>query len=47
MPKLFKKFDTDNNGELELEEFCVTWQQLEGVHMMHVSVYHGFSLAKL
>ncbi|CAE7202354.1 KCNB2 [Symbiodinium pilosum] len=22
MPKLFKKFDTDNNGELELEEFC-------------------------
>ena len=26
MPKLFKKFDTDNNGELELEEFVVPRQ---------------------
>ena len=25
MPKLFKKFDKDGNGDLEMEEFCATW----------------------
>lgn len=24
MPKLFKKFDKDGNGDLEMEEFCAS-----------------------
>jgi len=26
MPKLFKKFDKDGNGDLEMEEFCAARQ---------------------
>lgn len=25
MPSLFRKFDSNGNGELTMDEFCVTW----------------------
>ena len=48
MPKLFKKFDKDGNGDLEMEEFCEaqrTWSashaDLVGVEACNVELHSG------
>jgi Ca2+-binding EF-hand superfamily protein len=36
MPKLFKKFDKDGNGDLEMEEFCAARQAGEDLSKMGI-----------
>ena len=59
MPKLFKKFDRDGNGELEIEEFCATRlgtlgdvgglgvKGLRGLGSRGFGVYMGFRVSGL
>lgn len=41
MPKLFKKFDRDGNGELEMEEFCVGVKPAEASELFMAFDFNG------
>ena len=44
MPKLFKKFDKDGNGDLEMEEFCAAWQAGEDLSKIGIDQHDRATL---